>query len=99
MRQRVQPVAALEMWSNKREQPSKWTSRSVDPSHWSHRANQFPTKKNSAVAVDIGCTGLPSSHTHTSWRPPHLMRPPPTATLVAALPEKWAIISEPSGLA
>jgi len=42
---------------------------------------------------------LPSRTTHTSWRPPHLVRTPLTATPVAALPEQLTIITEPSGLA
>jgi hypothetical protein len=39
------------------------------------------------------------SASHTSRLPPHLMRTPPTATPVVALPEQLAIITEPSGLA
>ena len=89
MRQHVQPVAALERCVLSERATFNLrgrVGRSVDTSH----GPLFPTKK---------VFGLPSSHTHTSWRPPHLMRPPLSATLVPASPEQWATMAEPSRLA
>ena len=89
MCQRVQPSGgARKVCCRTREQPSSlrgWVALSIPAT----ALTRFPQKELS----------LPSRTTHTSWRPPHLVRTPPTATPVAALPEQLAIITEPNGLA
>jgi hypothetical protein len=81
-------VAALERCVVVESRGGTITDRRA-PSSIPATTHPFPIKEDSA------CLGL----THTGWHPPHLMRTLPTATLVAALPEQWVIIAEPSGLA
>ena len=87
--QRVQPVAALETYVLVSEYEIttltfEGRDRSIDTSQGLH---PFPTKELGLLSV---------SHTHISWRPPHLMRQPPTATLVAALPEQLPSAPSPA---
>jgi hypothetical protein len=88
-RQRGQLVAALERYVVVRESNFQFegTGHSVDTSHGLH---PLPHKRSRPTCERT---------THTSRRPPHPVRTPPTATPVAALPEQLAIITEPSGLA